>query len=64
MAVTKILKNAYILTKLYQIAYFHDPKMKNKSIFKNWNFFGPPTKTKCGDKEFQFFQFFRDFVTT
>ena len=34
-----------ILTKLYQIAYFHDPKMKNKSIFKNWNFFGPPTKS-------------------
>ena len=39
----KILKNAYILIKLYQIAHFHDPYMKNKSIL-NIEIFGPPTK--------------------
>ena len=52
----KILKNAYILMKLYQLAHFYDLNLLNKSFFKNVHFWTP-------NKEFQFFGFFGDFFS-
>ena len=50
----KSLKNAYMLMKLYQIAHFYDPCMKNKAIFKNYDFWTKFQKLKFLDplKEF------------